>query len=123
VNPDPRRLAQDKSVSGYDDVMERILFLFFFFFFLHIFFQFCIPTPDILICQVEDTAADLDSYSTVTFSGGVDGCKRCRAYKQDVKSLNASLTTKIRVIKELQDKCHVLNTETTLGAPGVRGGA
>jgi len=76
-----------------------------------------------LICQVEDTAADLDSYSTVTFSGGVDGCKRCRAYKQDVKSLTASLTTKTRVIKDLQDKCHALNTAATLGAPGVRGGA
>jgi len=94
-----------------------------FFFFLHIYFQFCIPTPEILICQVEDTAADLDSYSTVTVSGGVDGSKLCGAYKQDVKSLNASLTTKTRVIKDLQDKCHALNTAATLGAPGVRGEA
>jgi len=116
VNPDPRRLAQDKTVSGYD-------FILFPFFFFHIYFQFCNPSADILICQVEDTAADLDSYYTVTFSGGVDGCKCCRAYKQDVKSLNASLTTKTRVIKEIQDKCHALNTTKTLGAPGVRGGA
>ena len=43
--------------------------------------------------------------------------------KQDIKSLTGSLTTKTRVIKDLQDKCHALNNAGTLGAPGVRGGA
>jgi len=41
-----KRLAQEQAVSGYDAVMEVILFPFFPFLFFYIYFQFCTITPD-----------------------------------------------------------------------------
>ena len=70
------------------------------------------------MCQGEDTTGDLESYSKVASFADVDGCQRCHALKQDVKSLNASLVAKTRVIEEFQDRCHTLNTTAALGAQG-----